>query len=63
MLRSTLVAALSTRRDNDVRVNVPLESGGFVRLAVLGVSYDPSLDVLLIDTEQHYDLPYIEETP
>lgn len=57
LLRSDLVASLNARRDNDVYVWVPLESGGSAQLAIVRVDYDPDLDLIQVVTEEHHDLP------
>lgn len=57
MIRSELVAALMQRRDNDVQADVPLESGGSVRVDIEVVSYDPITDVLILQTSTYFDLP------
>lgn len=61
MLRSALVAALNARRDNDVQVRIPLETGGCAQLAVRAVDYDPLADVIVIVTEEHLDGPAPDE--
>lgn len=57
VLRSALVDALNARRDNDVVVRVPLESGRCTRLGIRSVNYDPVSDSIEIVTEKHLDLP------
>lgn len=57
MLRDDLVKMLQTRRNNDVTVRVPLESGGVTALALEEVRYDENLDLILLVTEMHYNLP------
>lgn len=58
MIRSELVAALRARRDNDVVIVVPLESGGpGARLRPLSVGYDEVTDRITITTELLFDLP------
>lgn len=56
-MRSELVAALERRRDNDVLVVVPLESGGDVRVDVTGVGYCEVTDRITITTSVFFDLP------
>jgi hypothetical protein len=57
MIRSDLVAALSRRRDTDVYVHVPLESGGAARLKIADVFYDETTDTVVILTDEYLDLP------
>jgi hypothetical protein len=57
MQRGALVAALNARRDNDVYVRVPFETGGYVRLALVNVVYNSDDDTIDIVTEGHLDGP------
>jgi hypothetical protein len=56
-MRSELVTALEQRRDNDVVVIVPLESGDNVRLLPMSVGYDGVTDRITVTTELFHDLP------
>lgn len=51
MLRAALVSLLNARRNNDVYVLVPVDGDQPARLAVEGVVYDPTSDMVLIRTE------------
>jgi hypothetical protein len=57
MQRSELVAALKLRRDNDVYVRVPLETGGYIRKAAHEVIYNPEDDTIEIVTDEYLDGP------
>jgi hypothetical protein len=57
MLRDELVKALNERRNNDVRVAVPLWSGGAAMVGIDAVNYDATTDTIEILTEEHYDGP------
>jgi hypothetical protein len=57
MQRFDLVAALNLRRDNDVYVRVPFETGGYVRLAVNEVIYNSEDDTIEIVTDEYLDGP------
>lgn len=51
MPRSRLIELLQARRENDVRILVPLPDGGTVRLEIRGVAYNSLADDIEIRTE------------
>jgi hypothetical protein len=51
MPRSRLVDEPQARRENEVRILVPLPGGGSVRLEVRGVAYNSLADDIEIRTE------------
>jgi hypothetical protein len=57
MSRSALIAALKQRRDNDVFVRVPCETGGYIRLPVREVIYNSDDDSIDIVTDVYLDGP------
>lgn len=63
MSRSALVAALNARRDNDVFVRVPCETGGYIREAAREVVYNPDDDSIDIVTCVYLDGPNDEDEP
>lgn len=57
MQRRDLVTALNTRRDNDVYVRVPCETGGYIHLPVREVVYNGDDDTIDIVTDMWLDGP------
>lgn len=55
--RRDLVTALNARRDNDVYVRVPLETGGYLRLPVMDVRYNADDDTIDVVTQELLDGP------
>lgn len=51
MPSARLIELLQARRENDVRILVPLPGGGTVRLEIRGVAYNSLADDIEIRTE------------